>query len=402
MRGFLLPKGQKEKGMKGWSFRFFILILAVAVSGLSQGLTLPLLAILIEKQGISSILNGWNAAALYIGMFTATFFVEKPLRKYGFKPLLIFGLIMVTISSLLIPIWYNLYWWFVLRFFIGVGDSALHYASQLWITSKSDPATRGRQISIYGFSYGLGFSIGPMGVNLLSFGVWVPFLLVALFNLVSLLLISKLKNEYAEQSKSKETKSYRHVWKLGWYALLPAFLYGYIEAVLNGSFPVYGLRIGLTEAWVAFTLASFAAGGLITQIPLGTLSDRVGRKRVLMGSGIMGGLAFMLVPWAGDQVYLVMGLFILAGCFTGSFFSLGLAYLADVLPKEHLPTGNVLAAMLFSIGSITGPGLAGMGIEYIHPSSLFVCLGSIFVMFFLAGFIGKRGEERVTLRDYSS
>jgi hypothetical protein len=33
---------------------------------------------------------------------------------------------------------------------------------------------------------------------------------------------------------------------------------------------------------------------------------------------------------------------------------------------------------------------------------LFICLGSIFVMFFLAGFIRKRGEERVTLRDYSS
>ncbi|RXT05709.1 MFS transporter [Ammoniphilus sp. CFH 90114] len=381
------------KDPQGELYRFYILILAVAVAGLSQGLTLPLLSIMIEKAGHSSILNGWNAAALYIGMFVASFFVEKPLRRFGYKPMILFGIIVVLISSLLIPLWHNLIWWFVLRFLIGAGDSALHYASQLWITSTSAEARRGRNISLYGFAYGAGFSVGPFGVNLLPINVWLPFLLVALFYILAFVLVLRVTNEFPEQVAKEEKVSYRRAISLGWYALIPAFLYGYMEAVMNGSFPVYALRTGISEGWVSVLLFSFAGGALLTQLPLGIWSDRVGRKKVLMIAGAIGAVGFTSIPLAGDKVGLILFIFAVTGCSIGSFFSLGLAYLADLLPKHMLPSANVLAAMLFSIGSIIGPAMSGMGIQYIHPNSLFFFLGFVFAGFFLLGFKAKHSYQ---------
>ncbi|MEW9669252.1 MFS transporter [Ammoniphilus sp. 3BR4] len=308
-------------------YRFYTLILSVAVAGLSQGLTLPLLSILIEKAGHSSVLNGWNAAALYIGMLVASFCVERPLRRFGYKPMLLAGMIIVMLASLLIPLWQSLIWWFALRFLIGGGDSALHYASQLWITSTSSESNRGKNIAMYGFAYGAGFSIGPFGVNLLSIGVWVPFLLVALFYILSFVLVLRLSNDYPEQAAKQEKTSYLRTVSLGWYALIPAFLYGYMEAVMNGSFPVYALRTGISEGWVSVMLFSFAGGALLTQMPLGIWSDRVGRKKVLMAAGAIGAAGFASVPLAGDKAALILFIFAVTGCSVGSFFSLGLAYL---------------------------------------------------------------------------
>ncbi|MBB3852063.1 MFS family permease [Parageobacillus caldoxylosilyticus] len=82
--------------------RFWILITIVAISGLSQGMLLPLLSMLLEKQGVSSSVNGMHAAALYIGVLLISPFLEKPLRKYGYRPMIIVGGFIVILSLRLI------------------------------------------------------------------------------------------------------------------------------------------------------------------------------------------------------------------------------------------------------------------------------------------------------------
>ena len=62
-------------------FRFWILVTIVAISGFSQGMLLPLIAVIFEKGGVSSSLNGLNATALYIGILLVSPFMETPSSK---------------------------------------------------------------------------------------------------------------------------------------------------------------------------------------------------------------------------------------------------------------------------------------------------------------------------------
>ena len=63
----------KEVIIKNYpAYRLFVLILMVLIAGFSQGMLLPLLAIMLEQAGVSSALNGLNAAALYIGILLAS------------------------------------------------------------------------------------------------------------------------------------------------------------------------------------------------------------------------------------------------------------------------------------------------------------------------------------------
>ncbi|GIW49949.1 MAG: hypothetical protein KatS3mg080_0560 [Anoxybacillus sp.] len=66
---------------------FFILVSIVMISGLSQGLLLPLISIIFEQNGVHSSLSGIHATAMYIGVLVVSPFLERPLRRYGFKRL---------------------------------------------------------------------------------------------------------------------------------------------------------------------------------------------------------------------------------------------------------------------------------------------------------------------------
>ncbi|CAM4416086.1 MFS family permease [Paenibacillus endophyticus] len=382
------PSVIASASLSSFRFRLITLLLVVVIAGMSQGLLLPLLSIMLEDSGISSDLNGINSAAMYIGIFCTMFFVEKPVLRFGYRNVIIAGIALVTLASLLFPFTHSLSVWFMLRMLVGVGDSSLHYATQLWIVSSSPANKRGRYISLYGMAYGLGFSLGPLGINLLPLGRAVPFVVSCCFFSVVLLLVLRMKNELPERHVGDAAAENRFVrtYRVAWFVLIPGFLYGLMEASMNSSFPLYGLRIELSQHWISLLLLAFGAGSLLLQLPLGIWSDRIGRKPILIACGIIGSLVFFAVPAAGSNVALLFVLFAIAGGVVGSFYSLGLAYAADILPRSIMPAANVIASIHFSIGSIMGPTLGGYGIRYLSLHSIFLFLGAAFLAFAMLGF----------------
>ncbi|WP_309118406.1 MFS transporter [Paenibacillus sp.] len=364
----------------------FVLLFVCIAAGYNQGALLPLLTVLLEREGVSAGMNGLNSTALYIGTFATMFFIRRPVARFGYRPVIAAGLILAGAASFAFPFWKTLAAWYALRLLVGIGDSALHFATQLWIVTTSPPERRGRYISLYGMCYGIGFSIGPLGMNALKLGETAPFALIAAFMALALALLYRLPGAKPFQEVGdKGGGGVRTVYRYAWFALIPAFLYGYMEASMNGNFPIYGLRVGFPEAQVSLLLLTIGLGSLALQLPLGALSDRIGRRPVLLACGLVGGLAFACVPLAGERVIAVAALFALAGGLVGSFFSLGLAYAADLLPKGRLPTANVVASIHFSVGSILGPYLGGLGIEHASRSSMFWLLGSFFLIYVIAG-----------------
>ncbi|WP_128894040.1 MFS transporter [Longirhabdus pacifica] len=380
---------------------FFILVSIIFITGLNQGLLIPLLTILLEKQGLSSTLNGFHTAGLYIGIIGTMFFVERWVLRHGYKKMIMIGTLIVMVASILFPLWDALAFWFVLRMLIGVGDSILHYTVQLWIVSTSSAATRGRTISLYGMAYGVGFSVGPLGINLLALNQWIAFVLLSVLFGAAFIVVRGLSNEFPQTEReadmsTKPKNKYAYLYRLAWFPLIPALLYGYMEASMNGIFPIYGINVlGFEAPAVSLLLFAIGAGGLIFQYPLGMLSDKISRKKVLMGLALVGGTAFLLVPFVPSSFGVIFILFIIAGGCVGSFFSLGLAYAADILPKSALPTANVVASLLFSAGSLMGPTLTGFSMEFVSKHSLFYGFAGFYLTFFLLGFLFQRSQKKV-------
>lgn len=382
--------------MEDSKFRFWILVSIVAISGFSQGMLLPLIAVIFENSGVSSSLNGLNATALYIGILLASPFMEYPLRKYGYKPVIVIGGLLVIISLALFPLWETFWFWFALRLLIGIGDHALHFATQTWITSFSPENRRGRNLSLYGLFFGIGFATGPLMTPLVNINEALPFILSSALCLLGWAFLFTLKNELPEQdikinSFSATISRFSKAWKYGWVAFLPPLIYGFLESSLNGSFPVYALRMGLDVKSVSILLAAFAIGGIVFQLPLGILSDKYGRRNVLLTILFLGFVSFTSASFLEESLISLSLCLFIAGMFVGSTFSLGISYMADLMPKNLLPTGNLMCGIFFSFGSLAGPFIGGLFIQYFQQISFFNIISTLFfIIFFVLFFVSER------------
>jgi len=381
--------------------RFYILVAIVAISGFSQGMLLPLISVIFEQDGLSVTLNGLNATGLYIGTLLISPFMEAPLRRFGYKPVIIVGGMLVFLSLLLFPLWKSVTFWFVLRLLIGIGDHALHFATQTWITSTSPEKQLGKNIAIYGLSFGAGFAVGPLLVNLIHIFEGLPFIVSGILCMLAWSLVFKVDNDFPEHttgstSTSGSFKRFAVTTKVAWFALLPGFGYGFLESSLNAIYPVYALRTSIDVSMLSLIISAFSIGGLVTQIPLGHLSDRFGRRNVLLTVLSIGSLIFFLASFYESNAWFIATFFLVAGMFIGSTFSLGIAYMADTTPREMLPTGNLLCGIFFSLGSLSGPFLGGLFLELANGLSFFILIASVlFVIFLLLVLGGKKQNTMI-------
>ncbi|MFD2618478.1 MFS transporter [Terrilactibacillus laevilacticus] len=380
-------------------FRFILLIGSVFISGMSQGMLMTTLSILLEKQGLSSALNGFNAMSLYIGVLIAAPLIEKPTNKYGYKPMLLLGLLLTLVPIFLFPIWSYFWFWFALRLIIGLGDNMLHFAAQVWITVSSPKEKKGRNIAFYGLSYGLGFAIGPLIASSLVFGLYLPFLIAGISCLLFFIPMLFIENDFPEKfvpnKKHEKNYFYRHkkILSLAWSGLVVTFTYGFLEASLNSNFPVFALRQGLNLSDISIILPTFVLGSLLTQVPLGSIGDKIGRRILILIVTSLGACIFIISAIFSHSFLALLITFFISGMLVGSLFSMGMTYLSDILKPSFIPLANILAGISFSLGSMTGPLVGGFLIKYVPNGSFLYGIAGMMMIICLSMVISGRTKN---------
>jgi MFS family permease len=139
---------------------------------------------------------------------------------------------------------------------------------------------------------------------------------------------------------------------------------------------------------VAVILPAFAFGSIVSQYPLGLLSDKYGRKMILSIVLFTGASSFFFAGFT-SATPLLIGCFFLSGMAVGSTFSLGISYMTDLLPKSLLPAGNLMCGIRFSIGSILGPVAGGYYMEFFRNANLFYFITLVLTATGLAVALGK-------------
>lgn len=392
--------------MKTESFRarFIILSVIVCISGFSQGMLLPLISFIFENRQVSATINGLHASGLYIGVLLSALFIEAPLRRYGFRPMIITGGAIVGLSLLAFPLLDSIWLWFILRLIVGIGDNALHFSTQTWLTTSTPQHKLGKVIAFYGLFFSAGFMIGPKVSELVTIWEPLPFLVSGVLTMMAWPLIFLLKG--AEGAKPEDTggeaslvntlKNFRDVLKTSWVAFLFPMLYGVLEASLNSNFPVFAIRHDFKLSEITWILPAFSLGAILLQVPIGGLGDRVGRGKLINILLALGVATFLMMEiFSGSFIMLLLS-FILAGIFVGSMYSLGISYMTDITPKSNLPAGNLMAGVMFSLGSISGPAAGGAIIGMTggaHYFTFFACI--IFVLVTMNILFMQKGKAAV-------
>lgn len=358
--------------LQSFRAKFFILSIIVAISGFSQGMLLPLIAYIFEHREVDASISGLHASGLYIGVFFSALFIEAPLRKYGYRKLIIAGGIVVSLALLAFPILDGVMIWFILRLIIGVADNTLHFSTQTWLTDTTPRHKLGRIIAFYGLFFSLGFMLGPKVSELVVIAEPLPFIVSGALTMLAWPLIFLLKGAGSEKPSDNGIPisffstliNFKNVLKSSWVVFLFPMMFGVLEGSLHTNFPAYGLRNGMEYSDITWILPAFSLGTILLQIPIGALGDKIGRPILISALLLLGGGVFIVMERVDYSLFGLIILFALAGVFLGSMFSLGVTYMTDITPRFNLPAGNLMAGIFFSIGSITGPIIGGALIEW--------------------------------------
>lgn len=162
---------------------------------------------------------------------------------------------------------------------------------------------------------------------------------------------------------------------------------------MNAAAPVRGRRAALVFIFVTIVLDMFALGMVIPVLPhliedflggdtagaakvygvfgtvwalmqflsmpiVGALSDRFGRRRVILLSNLGLGLDYVLMALAPNLAWLFVGR-VISGI-TAASVSTGMAYIADVTPTERRAAAFGRVGIAFGLGFVLGPALGGL------------------------------------------
>lgn len=137
--------------------------------------------------------------------------------------------------------------------------------------------------------------------------------------------------------------------------------------------PYYATRFGASALVVGLLAASYPAAQIIGGPILGRMSDRFGRRPILMVSIIGTGLSFLVLGFANTLWVLFAGR-ILDGL-TGGNFTVAQSYIADVTTAKDRARGLGLTGAAFGLGFIIGPALGGLLSQWGSSVPAFVAAG---------------------------
>jgi MFS family permease len=364
-------------------------IATIALAGTGLSLTLPLLSLRMEQAGHSAHFIGINTAVGGIATVLGAGFVPGIARRIGASPLLWSSLALG--AACLIAFEYTPIWsWFGIRVAFGWSITVLFVLSEFWITAIAPPERRGLVMGIYGTILSLGFAIGPTILRLVGTQGLAPFAAGAALFAVAAVPVA-FAGAAAPSIEGKPRVGFMAFLRGAPAATLAGFTYGAVETAAFALFPVYGTRVGLTPENAALMISVVALGNVLFQIPLGLLSDKMDRRRLLLGCGLAGLAGALAIPAVSALPPALFAVLLLWGGIVAGFYTVGLALLGARYSGAELAAANAAFVMLYSLGSLAGPPLAGFGMDISDPHGLAWTLAALFA--FYVGVVGLRGAR---------
>jgi len=339
---------------------------AISVVGLGLALSIPLLAIELNDRGISSTWIGINTAMGGVATIVTAPFLPTLVRKFGAGPLLMAAILSAALSLLAFKVTDSFLLWFPLRFIFGAALCVLFVVSEFWINAAAPHNKRGLVIGIYATVLSAGFAGGPAILSIVGAHGWAPYLCgAAFFALAAIPVMIGAANAPAIEKDS--SSGVLSLLRIAPAATLAAFVFGAYETGLINFLPLYGLRRGLMEGEAAVLLTVAELGNVFLQLPLGLLSDRFDRRKLLLICATLGLGGSLLLPYlAIDSWAMWVTVFTITGLVSG-LYTVGLALLGARFDGAALATANAAFVMLYSLGLTLGPTVVGAGMQVIDP-----------------------------------
>lgn len=287
--------------------------------------------------------------------------------------------------------------WVASRFALGIVFSVAATVIESWLNALAESSDRGRVLSVYRIVdlaavTGVQFLIPALGPG----GAEIFIAMAAMFCLAVVpVALSKLASPAPPESSRIHLAA---VWAISPVACAGCVTLGLTNGAFRQMGPLYAQGIGLDAEGVALFMTLGIAVGLITQYPLGWLSDRYDRRWTIVGATLGAAVGCGVLALTGvESVYIGILLF---GAFAVPLYSLSAAHANDFAgPGQYIEIAAGLM-LFFALGAIVGPSLSALVMQHFGAEAFFAYIGIVHLLFlvFVAWRMTRRAAPDRALR----
>lgn len=342
----------------------------MALIMLGNGLQGSLLGLRASSEGFGVSVTGLVMSGYYIGLMAGAAYVPKIIRRVGHVRT--FGaLASLASTSVLIHLVFidPLVWW-VMRLNTGFAFAGLYIVAESWLNDAADNDTRGQLLSLYMLITLGGLAGGQFMLNIAHPDGVTLFVLISV--LVSIAVIPILITvSKAPAFEAHESVSILQLYRVSPLGIISIFVSGMASGSIFGVGTVYAASIGLNVREISFFMGFLIIGGIVLQYPIGWLSDRIGRRKVitlvcLAGVAVFSAMAAL--DLRGWPLYAVIGL---VGGVSLPLYSLSVAYTNDYLNPNQMVAASGGLVLANGLGAALGAPLTAFTMDLQGPHGFY-------------------------------
>ncbi|HVO02162.1 MAG TPA: MFS transporter [Candidatus Cybelea sp.] len=368
-----------------------VLCAVVLMEG-ALGVMSPLIGYRLSTTGASTFVVGAAASAYFIGFLLGTLTCQRMIDRVGH--IRAFGVFAVTSSNIAILyiVLHEPLFWVALRFFAGYALAGAFVVIESWMTDKSSEENRGQVFAMYTTASWAASGVSPLLLNFDKPGGILLFVLVTIGLSAAMipLAITKVGNPEIGEHKYLSIAKLFSISPTG---VVCAFGSGMMNGGLYGLMPAYIDNHGYGEKELSLLYSITTIAALVTQYPIGWVSDNYGRRPVIIGNMLIAAAtALVLYSMPGASFKQLVVLFFILTAFESPLYALAVGQVTDYVERQDFVAASSGLLFAWGLGSCFGPATAGLLMREVGPQGLLLFAAVCFI------FVGGFAIVRVLMR----
>jgi MFS family permease len=363
------------------------LLLAVAILFFGNGLLGVVLPVRATLEGFATTAIGLIAAAYSVGFMVGCLSMPYIVRRVGHIRAFAVCAAIAASVVLVMPLAVHPAVWIPLRALSGVCFAGLFMVIESWLNERATRVNRGQILATYMV---INLSAVTAGQMVLPLGTPAGFSLFAVTAIaITLALVPVgLTTSSAPQPLRQVRLRLGRLYGMSPVGVVGGFFVGLANGAFGGLGAVFATQIGMSITGVALFMSASLVGGALAQVPIGRLSDRVDRRKVIAAVCVFAAVAGVLLALLGDarqggllvsaDVALAdlspLALVAVAALFGAAIYpqySLCVAHTNDFVGREEFIEASSGLLLTWAIGASIGPLLGAVAIDLVGAAGLF-------------------------------